>query len=225
LASAPPMARAADLGEPPPGSIKDDFAPTVSPQLRYYGSIQGAFVFAEDTDFDFGTANVINTYEDLGYSVSASLGTEIWETSSYVLRGDIELGYRSAAVESHIIGGVDQAGSTGDTDVFFGLANLTMDFKTGTPFRPYLSAGGGFGHVDLNGHSTTATGLAMDDSATGYSFQVGAGFSYALSETTSLTAGYRYFNVIDVDLTATDGTESSVDVEDHQILLGLRQRF
>lgn len=225
--AAPGLASAADLGEGPPrGSMKDDFEPSVAPSLKYYAALRGAFVFPSDTDFDIGdgATNVVNTYDDLAYSVNGALGMQLYETAGYVLRGELELGYRASEVDVHELNGTPNDDSFGDTNVFFGLANLVLDFKTGTAFRPYVSAGGGFGHVDLDGHGVGAD-TVMDDSSTGYAFQLGAGFSYAISQNLSFEAGYRYFSVIETEFTAEDGTTSDVDVEDHQILLGLRHKF
>lgn len=65
----------------------------------------------------------------------------------------------------------------------------------------------------------------MDDSGTGFAWQVGAGVSYDLTSNLTAELGYRYFNVENVGLTAADGTGSDVDVRSHQVNLGLRVSF
>lgn len=221
---------AADLEGPRGGSWKDDPVAPYSPLQRYYVSLRGAFAFPEDTSFEFGGLGVDNSYEDLGYAVSGAVGMRVFETPSVIVRGELELGYRDAEIESHTVAGVGTLSggdAFGNTSVLFGLANLIVDFKTGTPFVPYLSVGGGFGNVEFDGHGVSDPGIGtvLDDSATGYAFQAGAGVSYDFGSGLSLDLGYRYLGVYDVDLEATDGTSNSVDVEDHQILIGLTQRF
>ena len=228
-----PQALAADLGTGP-GSLKDPPAYTpqtdaYSPFRNYYVELRGGLAFPDDTDFDIaGPTNIVNSYEDAGYFIGGAFGTRLFETAAYRLRGDLELGYRDADVENHVVAGTSagSANSFGNTSVFYGLANLALDVKTGTALTPYLSLGGGFGNVEFSGHGTTgAGGTVMNDSATGYAFQAGAGVNYEFAGGLSFNIGYRYFSVFDVDLTATSGTTSSTDVQDHQLLFGLRQSF
>ena len=228
LASSP--AAAADLGTGP-GSLKDPPAyredTGYSPLRNYYVELRGGLAFPDDTDFNANAAtNIVNTYEDAGYFIGGAFGFNLLETAAYRLRGDVELGYRDADVESHIVNGTSagSAASFGSTSIFYGLANLSVDLKTGTALTPYLSAGGGFGNVEFDGHGANGATL-MDDSATGYAFQAGAGINYEFGGGLSFNIGYRYLAIYDLELTSVGGTTSSTDVTDHQMLFGLRQSF
>ncbi|MEM7774629.1 MAG: outer membrane beta-barrel protein [Pseudomonadota bacterium] len=220
-------AQAADLGGDR-GSLKDDPL-AYSPLKRYYVALRGGLAFPEDTDFDIndGAMNVVNSYEDVAYFISGAVGMRLYETSNVKVRGDLELGYREAEIDTHNVAGTQfsSSESSGDTSVFYGLANLTVDFKTGTRFTPYLSAGGGLANVSFDGHAVDGPGVVMDDDDTAYALQLGAGVNYNFGRGLTFELGYRYFAVYDVDLTAEDGTNSSTDIEDHQILFGIRQTF
>ncbi len=220
---------AADLGRP--GSFKDDYRP-YSPMKRYYVAIRGGVSFPDDTDFNTALGNVVNSYDE-GYNISGVIGMVLTETPNFIVRGDLELGYREADVDTHTVGGTrfSSGNSFGDTSTFFGLANLTVDIKTGTPFMPYLTAGGGFANVEFNGHGVNLLGApttVMDDDDTVYALQLGAGLNYKFSEAITFGVGYRYFAAYDVSLTSTAGAGSvgsEIDVEDHQLLFNLRTGF
>ncbi|MEM1371567.1 MAG: outer membrane beta-barrel protein [Pseudomonadota bacterium] len=221
------QATAADLRRP--GSLKDfaDDPPIASRKLGYYATVRGAITFPDDTSFSVLGLNVDNDY-DTGFAIGGAFGLNLYETSALRLRGDLEFGYNEADIDAHTIttlGTFSGDAAFGSTSVFYGLANLVLDIKTGTPFTPYISAGGGFGNVDFDGHGVSATGVVLDDSDTGYAFQAGAGLAYDFGTGLSLDVGYRYFGVFDIELEAIDGSNSSTDIQDHQILIGLRQSF
>ncbi len=219
-------AAAADLGgDDDYVSFKD--APRALP-WQYYVGFRGGLSFQEDTDFDTLGLNVANSYDDVGGTISGFAGVNLGPTFGLPgLRGEIEIGYRENDVEEHTLGGV-----VFQNDLSFGsisttsyLANLYYDFQTGSIFQPYIMAGGGIADVSFDNHGVTGLGTVLDDSETAYTYQVGAGFSLDLSNGLDLEVGYRYSSVVDVELTALDGTTSETDVDDHQILFGLKQRF
>lgn len=218
---------AADLGEP---SLKDGPYEEARPFGRsfpFYLAIRGGIAFPEDTEFGALATTITNSYDD-GYFVGGAAGMDLGRFGAFQLRGDIEAGYRQADIDSHNVGGLGTfsgADAFGETSVTYGLANLYADFDTGSFLKPYISAGGGIGHVDFDNHGVTGVGTALSESGTGYAFQAGAGVSMDVGNGFDLEVGYRYFAVYDVELTAADGTTSDVDVEDHQILFGLRKSF
>ena len=212
IAAAP--AGAADLrGQP---SLKD--APYVdnTPTYRYYLGVKGGFTFPQDTDFNVLGANLNNSY-DTGYVVSGVVGVELARSPSGRLRGDIEAGYSSADVSSGI--------AFGRTATTFGMASLYYDFETGTVIKPFIGAGGGIADVDFKNHGISPGGVLLNSSDTAYAYHLTAGASVALSASTDVELAYRYFATTGAELRAIDGTKTSVDTQDHQIMLGLRQKF
>jgi opacity protein-like surface antigen len=218
-----PLAAADLRGQP---SLKD--APfDNTPTYKYYIGIRGGANFPEDTDFNaFGT-KFTNAY-DPGYFVSGVLGVELARSSSGRLRGDIEIGYDRATIDTQTLAGVGTfsgSSATGRTSTTFGLASLYYDFETGTIFRPFVGAGGGIADVSLR-HQGIAPGfVALSSSDTAYAYHLTAGLNTALSASLDLELAYRYFGTTGAELRAKDGTRTDVDTGEHQIMLGLRQKF
>ena len=207
-------AGAADLrGQP---SLKD--APYVdnTPTYRYYLGIKGGWTFPQDTDFNALGLN-LNTSYDTGYVISGVAGVELSRSSAGRLRGDIEAGYSSANASG--------GSAFGRTGITFGLASLYYDFETGTVFKPFIGAGGGIAGVDFKNHGFSPIGTLLNSSDTAYAYHLTAGASVALSASTEVELAYRYFGTTGAELRAVDGTRTSVDTGDHQIMLGLRQKF
>jgi opacity protein-like surface antigen len=230
MTSAAP-ALAADLYSPPArgGSMKDGPAPApYEPAYRYYIALRGGLAFPEDTDFNALGRNITNTY-DTGYVLSGAAGVYLGNISNMRgLRGELELGYRGADVDTHTVSGVGTfsgASAFGRTGVTYGFASLYYDFDTGTSIRPFVGAGGGIADIDFKSHGVSATGTVLNDNATAYAYHLTAGFNIDLTRGLTLETAYRYFGTTGADLTAVNGTRSSVDVNDHQLMIGLRQSF
>ena len=191
----------------------------------YVGARIGA-AFADDSRFGVLGTTVSNQY-NTGYNLSAALGYTFDAAGLMSFRAEGELGYKSLEIDSHNVTGLgvfSGGNATGDTSSFYGLANGYVDFNTGA-LTPFVGAGIGYASLDFDGHGVTSTGTVMNSSGDGLAWQVGAGLAYDLTESLKVDLSYRYMNIEDVDLTATDGTTSSVDFSDHLVSLGIRQAF
>ncbi len=192
---------------------------------NWYIAARIGAAFPEDTEFGVLGTTVTNEY-DTGWAGSAAIGTQ-FDFVGLRPRAEFEMGYLSSDVDAHDVAGIATFSGDdafGQTDVLFGLVNGYVDFLDG-PLKPYIGAGLGFGHVEFDNHGITAVGTAMDNSATGFAWQVGAGVSWEFVPQMTMELGYRYFSVENVGLTAVDGTESDVDVSANQVTLGLRYSF
>jgi opacity protein-like surface antigen len=206
---------AADLGGGR-GSLKDGPAYVDTPTYRYYLGVKGGWTFPEDTDFNVGGTNISNGY-DTGYTISGVIGTELSRSSSGRLRGDLEFGYSEADVSG--------GSAFGRKETTFGMASLYYDFETGSVFRPFIGAGGGIADVDFHKYGTPGLGRLINDNDTAYAYHLTGGVGMQLSPTLDLEVSYRYFGTTGAELRAVDGTKTSVDTQDQQILVGLRQKF
>jgi opacity protein-like surface antigen len=120
-------------------------------------------------------------------------------------------------------------GLDGETNSHTFLMNAYYDFSNLSGITPYMSAGIGYSTVeaDISGVSGTE-GLvgdeelelegSEDDSVIAY--QVGAGVGFAVSETMTLDAKYRYFATEDLDFDGADVEHSS-----HNFYAGIRLGF
>ena len=221
-------------------------APTVRPQSQiispspsfafdpswrnagFYAGIRSGLAMPEDTSFDYSGSTYTNEYHT-GWNITADVGYQFRPWAYWVApRAEAEFGRISQSVKTHTVGTAEfeDPNAYGDTSTFVGLANAYLDFK---PFntrlvQPFVGAGLGFGVVDFDRHGITSP--IMDDSETGFAWQVGGGLGLDLfNSSTMLDIGYRYLQVAGVDLAARDGTSSSTDVSSHIITFGLRNSF
>lgn len=98
------------------------------------------------------------------------------------------------------------------------MANGYYTFETNTPVKPFVT--GGIGAAQVEANNVTDGIDTLDDSDTGFAYQVGIGVDYELSETVNLDAKYRYLRVNDIGLSGMNG-----DIESHEIMAGIRVNF
>jgi opacity protein-like surface antigen len=179
-------------------------------------------------------------------------GTETWEAHSFYNDGVNDV----YGVDPSNLGDTDGDGSTADhlttltvtdrTDVdgTVWMANVYYDMFTHRGFTPYVGAGVGFVWNQLDRtHTTTVMCIAVETACAGnpevytttsstsadtVSLAAAAmvGFSYQISDITSIDVGYRYLYLGGTNFAMSiDGIESRVEIGDqqiHQIRAGLR---
>ncbi len=158
-----------------------------------------------NVDADFGT----------GWAGALTLG----HAYGNGLRGEIELGRRSNDLDS--LSGA--ASGTGDVTAWSGMLNLLYDFKTGTPFTPYLGAGIGAARVSLDARPIGAS--RIDDSDTAFAYQGIAGVGYRLNAATQAFLDYRYFAASDLGFSTAAGAAVDADYANHTLMVGVRYHF
>ena len=135
------------------------------------------------------------------------------------LRGELELGYRQGDVDS--IAGVN---ASGRSELLSVMANALFDIDIDAPVTPFVGLGLGAARIDAEGFSPVGASR-VDDSDTAFAFQIMGGLAYRLSERVSVTLGYRYFLMPDVDYAADSGTRFDTSYRSHDLLVGLRFSF
>lgn len=223
------QARAADVPQtytPAPAPYVEERVQTSFSRFGPYVGVRGGAAWVDDTSFNTGGGLVNNTYEDWNPTGSAFAGYEMEFFPGFGGRIEAELGYSSFEIEGHSLGGVAQAGSTGDTTAFTGMVNAYVDANLGA-FRPFAGVGLGMAQVNFNDHGTAA-GILMDDDDTKFAWQLAGGVGYDLTSNLTLEGMVRYQSIMDVDLTSTaagGSVTSSTDLNSTQGLVGLRYRF
>ena len=109
------------------------------------------------------------------------------------------------------------------------LANAYYDFRTGTPFTPYIGGGVGFTVNQLTrnssqtfaGATTTVSGRSTDVQFAAAGM---AGLTYELNTFVALDVNYRYLYIggSEVGPTGANSTVSIGSLNEHQIRAGLR---
>ena len=217
-------------------SLVANAATAQAPVGDTYMSISGLYVVPTDSDWsssDEGTTYSTEVKWDAGFGLlfAYGFGTEDG------LRGELEVGYRKADLDelkgfSVEEGGVEvsvddfELGVDGDVTTLSLMGNGLLSFGEGQ-VRPYIGAGIGLARHDatLGVPDTTTAGeggnneeLSEDDIV--FAYQVMGGVGFAMSESTEVRVGYRYFATGDADF---DGDE--VSYASHNFEAGVLIRF
>jgi opacity protein-like surface antigen len=103
------------------------------------------------------------------------------------------------------------------------MANAWWDLTNDSQFTPYIGGGIGYAISKFDG------GAVYDGVDGNFAWQLGAGVDVAVSQSTSLGLGYRYFDAGDVELTlptpSGTATTSPQDVKGSAVLLQLTHKI
>lgn len=156
---------------------------------------------------------------DTGLAMDLALGYKFGPT-----RLEGEIGYQKNDFNDMTVVGVGSlkgAGIpfSGDTKTTSFLLNGYYDFTNDSAFTTYLTAGLGLARVKAS-LSLPFSGYNDSGSDTVFAYQIGAGVEYAINQTVSLDARYRYFATSDPSFGTTDAEFSS-----HNLMLGAKVKF
>ncbi|NOU22603.1 MAG: porin family protein [Methyloglobulus sp.] len=166
--------------------------------------------------------NFIEDY-DPGFAGSVAVGYQI--ADQFRLEGEA-LYQSNDKDEGHFsdFGSLSGIPLKGERERTAFLLNGYYDFKNGTAFTPYITAGMGGYHLRLKGeHSSVGNDLD-------FAWQAGAGVNYKLNDRISLDLKYRYFGGTDAELQIQSpsgvlATSRLYEVGDHQVMAGIRIGF
>jgi len=178
----------------------------------------GGLNWALDQDFTFGGATETAEYE-LGWLAGGAAGYA-WNNG---FRTEFEATYRSNELDAP--SGRLTDGSVDSIGLMF---NILYDIDTGSAITPYLGGGVGAGYVDYD-YTAGPIGSYQDDTW-GVALQGIAGVSYAVTDNVDVFADYRYFTVLDSDVSGTIGPNAlPISVDDdyaaHSVFFGARYHF
>lgn len=181
----------------------------------YYIGLGAGGVIQQDADLS-GAGIDTSVATDPGWSGLAAFGYRYGNN----FRAEVETAYRNSRVDS--ISG--SSSPSGDITAWSTMINGLYDFKSRSPFTPYLGLGLGVARVNYDG-VTPIGGSRINDSDNVLAYQGIAGVSYALGDNVDLTADYRYLRGDDPDLTTESGTSVGTEFSEQRIILGLRWSF
>jgi len=138
------------------------------------------------------------------------------DVSSIQVNGDGGLGSRLH------VGSLTGAntGGTGTVHIIDGMVNTYWDFRTGTPFVPYIGVGVGMAHVSLDNFAVAGHPLA-NSSDTVFAYQPMVGVRYHITDALALGVEYRYFATVDPTFKDSTGVKFTGRVESHNVLANL----
>jgi opacity protein-like surface antigen len=145
----------------------------------YVGASGGVSIF-HDSDLNSPGAPTIKASYDTGFGFNLNGG---YNFDGFRVEG--EFGYKNADIDKVSIPGASATVTGADSTVMSYMANGYFDFKNSTQVTPFIGAGIGLlhGEIDDNGFKTT-------DNAFGYQFMAGVGFN--LNKNVTLELSYRF---------------------------------
>ena len=178
----------------------------------YIGAAGGVSIFhdSDENDTISGTTDTREYDAGFGFNVSAGYNFD-------PVRVEFEFGYKEADVDKFTVpgfGSVSGAGS--DATVMSYMANVYYDFKTKSPFTPYIGVGLGL----LNGEFKDVDfGFKEDDTVFGYQFAVGAAYNF--NKNVAFDLSYRFQGA------ASDFEVAGFEIpyNSSNIMAGLRYNF
>jgi OOP family OmpA-OmpF porin len=182
----------------------------------WYGSVNAGVGIVPDGDLSltipgFGSETAELSY-DTGFTVGGAVG---YMMENFRVEGEIS--YQTNDMDSLSAYGVSIP-FDGDISALTFLVNGYMDFATGGPLTPYITGGLGYSNVDA-----TIEGESNDDNL--FTYQLGVGVGYAMSERMTLDLRYRYLGFEDYEYSEAGIGSLSAEVSSHNITAGLRFAF
>lgn len=135
------------------------------------------------------------------------------------LRSELELSYRKNDIES-----VGTSSGSGDFTTITPMLNLMYDFKGMGAWTPYVGAGVGMAHIDIDG-ARPVDGVTASGDEWAWAYQGIAGVGYQLNNNLGLFADYRFLDTSEVNFRTSAGKELGTDFTEHRVMVGLRWFF
>ena len=186
----------------------------VSHAGQAYVSAFGGITSVSDADLEVSGLGNGEAEFDTGFNVGGALGYD-WGA----FRGELEIGYSESDFDQISSGGIG-VDVEGDITTLTYLAAVYWDIENSSKFTPYLGVGIGGASIDVEG-SVPILGIGQGDSDDSvFAYKLGAGGSYAMTNSVDFTVGYSFLGTSDPDF---DGVEA--EVSSHSFSAGLRMRF
>jgi opacity protein-like surface antigen len=203
---------------------------TAAEQGVYFGANTGA-VFLEDSSVSAPVGSSFDIEYDPGMSYGVVLGYDAgtYFSKSGTTSGRLEIEYTRRSNDADEVeenGAFRPVGGEANVDSL--MINSWVDFRTRSPFRPYMGIGVGAARLTLDDAGFS------DDDDTRFAYQAGAGIGLPIGNHFTVSVGYRYFGMLDATLRAetldaeTDTVqerEYDIEYSSHNLDVGFRFRF
>jgi opacity protein-like surface antigen len=148
---------------------------------------------------------------DPGLGVMGAVGSDFMPG----VRGEVELAYRTNDMDTLTIDGFGSGPIDGEITCLSMMVNVFKDFHSGSSLVPFIGGGLGIANVEAE-----INGLTTKEDDTVIAYQLAAGAGYAVSNTLTLDAQYRFFGTSNPDFAGTEAEYMS-----HNFLVGARINF
>jgi OOP family OmpA-OmpF porin len=180
---------------------------------------EGGWHHQNDTTGDTTTGIIVTEKPHEGYLFGGALGYKIDQ-----LRLELGLDFSNSDAKSISLNNASSATANGGIQNTAGMINALWDFRTGTPFVPYIGMGVGVSSVSLNNLSRNGVALSNGSDLV-FAYQPMVGVNYHISDQLALGLQYRYFATVDPSFNIATGGKVGLKNESHNVLLGLTYYF
>ncbi len=202
-------------------------SPALARDGAWYVELDGGPMIVEDIEFDLPAgANAVHVDHHKGYDFGGVVGYDFG-----FVRLEAEGSYRSADIRDLQIGaaGVTSiAGKTianttlaadGDSSVLSFMVNALADFGADDGIQGFAGGGVGVARTKFDGVTINTSGPGfLDDSDSGFAWQLLAGIRAPLTDTIDVGLKYRFFNTSNNDVVDSLGRDASAKWRSHSIL-------
>jgi OmpA-OmpF porin, OOP family len=209
-------------------------APAIAKDNYWYGSLQGGPSLFENQNHRVVTAGVVGantavtTNAKTGFNVSGELGYDFG-----LFRTGFELGYQRAALgDVNNLANIAAVGANGTNSVASGnvsalsfMLNGLFDFGSSDSWAGSVGGGVGIAQYKASKFATGTRAAFLDDSDTGFAWQVLAGIRKSISDNVDLNLGYKYFNIPKINTVASIGAPLRTKLATHNLMLGFTYNF
>ena len=226
--------------------------PAVARDKAWYVGLEGGANLVQNQLFDItrpGTPVVvvqdgIRVRHEIGYDVGGNIGYDFG-----MFRAEFEVAYKNnnldqtsfeqvipaipistgfnvGGVRSPALG-VNSTAADGNARVLSFMANGLFDFGgKDNDIGAYVGGGAGIARVQHHQYQTAKFGPAfINDSDTGFAYQVLAGIYKPISDHVDVGLKYRFFTVPNVETFTTNGLETSTRYRSHSLMVTLAYNF
>jgi OmpA-OmpF porin, OOP family len=209
-------------------------APAFAKDKYWYGSLQGGPSLFENqnhrlvTGGTVASAIAVTTKAKTGFNVAGELGYDFG-----LFRSGFELGYQRAGLSSvDNVAGIAAVGAPGPNGVTSGnvsalsfMLNGLFDFGSNESWTGSVGGGVGIAQYKAGKFATGINPVFLNDSDTGFAWQVLAGVRKAISDNVDLNLGYKYFNIPKINTVAANGAALRTKLATHNLMLGFTYNF
>ena len=201
---------------------------------HWYVALDAGAAFLSDSSStasdSVGNSVTFETEFDTGFGVHGAIGHS-W--GAFRLEGEVS--YRKNDLDKFDITNVTLAGigsfnnlgsfaADGDVWALGFMGNVWYDFRTRSPWKPFVGGGLGVARISINDASILGISFA-DDEDWVFAYQVGAGIGYEVTPGTIVSLGYRFFGTADPEFTDVTGVPFDAEYSSQNIEIGLRFSF
>ena len=208
-------------------------SPALARDDSFYVQVEGGPMIVQDIEFDVnGVANDFSVNSDVGYDFGGLVGYDFGP-----VRLEAEASYREADIDDVNVGlqgfpltatGIALPGvysAAGDVSSLSFMVNGLFDFGPDDGLQGFAGGGVGVARTEATAQVSLGNPPGLDDSDTGFAWQVLAGVRAPLSDNIDVGLKYRFFNGEDVNLVDRFGDAVDGRFRSHSLLGTLTFNF